>query len=306
MKVVNLKITNFRSIKSAELKFDGHCLIVGPNNVGKSTICEALDLVLGPDRISRFPPVEEFDFHNAQYLIASEVEGGEPRAVPIRIEVVLTDINPEVEIRCGQHLEFWNTVEKRLLNEGEVDQANPPLVVSCLRLETLAVYNPEEDEFEATTYYSRSPGAEPGDLDKVSKDVKRMFGFLYLRAVRTGSRALSLERGSLLDVILRLRGSRAGLWEKAIERLRNLDIEKDAAHLQPVLKSIEARLGRRRSVHNAPRTIDIDIILFGAHVRRSKELTLPHPRYRERSFVMQPLRELRLPWRDPLTLESIA
>ena len=51
MKVVSLKITNFRSIRSAELKFDGHCLIVGPNNVGKSTICEALDLVpwAGPD-----------------------------------------------------------------------------------------------------------------------------------------------------------------------------------------------------------------------------------------------------------------
>lgn len=244
MIVVRLKITNFRSIKSAELHFDGHCLIVGPNNVGKSTICEALDLVLVPDRISRFPPVEEFDFHNAQYLVAGAVEGEEPKAVPIRIEVVLTDINAEVENRCGQHLEFWNTTDKRLLNEGEVDQANPPLVVSCLRLETLALYNPQEDEFEAQTYYSHSPGAELGELDKVSKDVKRMFGFLYLRAVRTGSRALSLERGSLLDVILRLRGSRAGLWEKAIERLRDLDIEKDATHLDPVLKSIEARLGK--------------------------------------------------------------
>lgn len=244
MRVVRLTITNFRSIRTAELHFNGHCLIVGPNNVGKSTICEALDLVLGPDRVSRFPPVEEFDFHNAHYLVASEVEGQEPKAVPIRIEVVLADINADVENRCGQHLEFWDTVEKRLLNEGEVDQANPPMVVSCLRLETLALYNLEEDEFKAQTYYSHSPSAEPGELDKVSKDVKRMFGFLYLRAVRTGSRALSLERGSLLDVILRLRGSRAGLWEKAIERLRELDIEKDAAHLDPVLKSIEARLGK--------------------------------------------------------------
>ncbi|WP_231497473.1 ATP-dependent endonuclease [Methylibium sp. T29-B] len=244
MKVVRLKITNFRSIKSAELHFDGHALIVGPNNVGKSTICEALDLVLGPDRISKFPPVEEFDFHNAHYLTPAAVEGEEPTPVPIKIEVVLTDINPEVENRCGQHLEFWHTAERRTLNEGEADAANPPLVVSCLRLETEAVYNAEEDEFEAKTCYSRSPNAEPGELDKVSKEVKRLFGFLYLRAVRTGSRALSLERGSLLDVILRLRGSRAGLWEKAIERLRDLDIEKDATHLQPVLKSIEARLGR--------------------------------------------------------------
>ncbi len=244
MKVVRLKIVNFRSIKSAELHFDGHCLIVGPNNVGKSTICEALDLALGPDRISKFPPVEEFDFHNANYLATALVEGDEPIPVPIKIEVVLIDISAEVENRCGQHLEFWHTTEKRLLNEGEVETANPPFVVSCLRLETQAIYNPEEDEFEAKTCYSHSPNAEPGELDKVSKEIKRLFGFLYLRAVRTGSRALSLERGSLLDVILRLRGSRAGLWEKAIERLRNLDIELDATHLQPVLESIEARLGR--------------------------------------------------------------
>jgi len=270
MKVARIKIANFRSIKSAELYFDGHSLIVGPNNVGKSTICEALDLVLGPDRISRFPPVEEFDFHNAQYIVASDVDNEEPTAVPIRIEVVLTDINSEVENRCGQHIEFWNTVEKRLLNEGEVDQAIPPLVVSCLRLETLAVYNPEEDEFEAQTYYSRSPGAEPGELDKVSKDVKRMFGFLYLRAVRTGSRALSLERGSLLDVILRLRGSRAGLWEKAIERLRDLDIEKDATHLDPVLKSIEARLGKYIASDVVGRTTKLHVSqLTREHLRKT-------------------------------------
>jgi putative ATP-dependent endonuclease of OLD family len=270
MKIVNLKIENFRSIKNAELNFDGHCLIVGPNNVGKSTICEALDLVLGPDRISRFPPVEEFDFYNAQYLIASEVEGNAPKAIQIRVEVILTDISAEVENRCGQHLEFWNTVEKRLLNEGEVDQANPPLAESCLRLETLGVYNPEEDEFEAQTYYSHSPGAEPGELDKVSKNVKRMFGFLYLRAVRTGSRALSLERGSLLDVILRLQGSRAGLWEKAIERLRDLDIEKDATHLDPVLKSIEARLGMYIASDAEGRTTKLHVSqLTREHLRKT-------------------------------------
>ena len=270
MKIVTLKIENFRSIKSAQLQFDGHCLIVGPNNVGKSTICEALDLVLGPDRVSRFPPVEEFDFYNAHYLLESEVEGEEPKAIQIRIEVVLTDINAEIENRCGQHLEFWNTIEKRLLNEGEVDQANPPLVVSCLRLETQGVYNPEEDEFEAQTYYSRSPGAEPGELDKVSKDVKRMFGFLYLRAVRTGSRALSLERGSLLDVILRLQGSRAGLWEKAIKRLRDLDIEKDATHLDPVLKSIEARLGKYISSDVDGRTTKLHVSqLTREHLRKT-------------------------------------
>lgn len=270
MKVVRLKVKNFRSIKTAELDFDGHSLIVGPNNVGKSTICEALDLVLGPDRISRFPPVEEFDFHNAEYLVPPAEEGGELTIVPICIEVVLIDINADVENRCGQHLEFWNTAERRLLEPGEVDQANPPFVVTCLRLETQAKYNPEEDEFEAQTYYSRSPGAEPGELDRVSKDVKRMFGFLYLRAVRTGSRALSLERGSLLDVILRLRGLRAGLWEKAIGRLRDLDIEKDATHLDPVLKSIEARLGKYISSEVQGRTTKLHVSqLTREHLRKT-------------------------------------
>lgn len=48
MRVIKLKINNFRGIKSADLEFDGHTLLVGGNNVGKSTICDALDLVLGP------------------------------------------------------------------------------------------------------------------------------------------------------------------------------------------------------------------------------------------------------------------
>lgn len=270
MKVVQLNITNFRSIQSADLHFDGHTLLVGPNNVGKSTICEALDLVLGPDRISRFPPVEEFDFHNANYLQAPTVEGAEPTPVPIRIAVVLTDISAEVENRCGQHLEFWHTIERRILGSGEAAQANPPLVVSCLRLETLARYNLEEDEFEAQTYFTHSPNAEPDDLDRVGKDIKRLFGFLYLRAVRTGSRALSLERGSLLDVILRLRGTRAGLWEKAIERLRDLDIEQDATNLQPVLQSIEARLGKYIATDVPGRTTKLHVSqLTREHLRKT-------------------------------------
>jgi putative ATP-dependent endonuclease of OLD family len=270
MKVVRLKITNFRSIKAAELNFDGHTLIVGPNNVGKSTICEALDLVLGPDRISRFPPVEEFDFHNANYLQPPLVEGEDPTPVPIQVEVVLIDINEEVENRCGQHLEFWHSNERRVLGPGEAAAANPPLVVSCLRLETRAKYNPDEDEFEAQTYYSHSPNAEPDELDRVSKEVKRLFGFLYLRAVRTGSRALSLERGSLLDVILRLRGTRAGLWEKAIERLRGLDIEQDATNLQPVLQSIESRLGKYISTDVTGRTTKLHVSqLTREHLRKT-------------------------------------
>jgi 2-amino-4-hydroxy-6-hydroxymethyldihydropteridine diphosphokinase len=74
-----------------------------------------------------------------------------------------------------------------------------------------------------------------------------------------------------------------------------------STHLAPQalldeLLAIESRLGRRRpALRNAPRTIDLDLILHSAHVMRTRTLTLPHPRFREREFVMGPLRELGLP-----------
>ena len=56
---------------------------------------------------------------------------------------------------------------------------------------------------------------------------------------------------------------------------------------------IESRLGRvRRGVRNEPRLIDIDLILHGVTRMRTRALTLPHPRAREREFVMGPLREI--------------
>jgi 2-amino-4-hydroxy-6-hydroxymethyldihydropteridine diphosphokinase len=68
----------------------------------------------------------------------------------------------------------------------------------------------------------------------------------------------------------------------------NLSPEK----LLDALQDIEKRLGRRRTTRNAPRVIDLDLILHSAHRRRSDRLTLPHPRYREREFVMGPMREV--------------
>jgi 2-amino-4-hydroxy-6-hydroxymethyldihydropteridine diphosphokinase len=71
--------------------------------------------------------------------------------------------------------------------------------------------------------------------------------------------------------------------------------------LHAELQRIETRLGRCRTTRNAPRVIDLDLILHSAHLIRTRTLTLPHPRYLEREFVRGPLRELRLEWRDPAT-----
>lgn len=59
------------------------------------------------------------------------------------------------------------------------------------------------------------------------------------------------------------------------------------------LLTIEKRLGRRRPApRNAPRVIDLDLILYDAVRMRTPMLTLPHPRAAQRAFVMEPLREV--------------
>lgn len=58
------------------------------------------------------------------------------------------------------------------------------------------------------------------------------------------------------------------------------------------LLSIEVRHGRRRSFANAPRSLDLDLLLFGQLELQTERLTIPHPRMHERAFVLRPLLEL--------------
>lgn len=71
------------------------------------------------------------------------------------------------------------------------------------------------------------------------------------------------------------------------------------------LKRIERDLGRTESFRNAPRLIDIDILTYDALVLHTPELDIPHPRLRERSFVLRPLAELDPEFRHPETGESV-
>lgn len=238
MQISRLEIENFRGVRSASLEFEGHALLVGANNVGKSTICEALELALGSDRQARFPVVDEYDFYNAKYLDEKE----EP--IPIRIEVLLTDVTPNIEKACANYLERWHVKERRIFGKGEIEEVDGVDRVWCLRILTLARYNKEEDEFEAATHYGKSYDPDDEKESKVPRSIQRTFGFLYLRALRTGSRALSLERGSLLDVILRIQSLQTGIWEHVRRRLQTLDppVEDGTTKLSPVLRTIEERL----------------------------------------------------------------
>lgn len=67
------------------------------------------------------------------------------------------------------------------------------------------------------------------------------------------------------------------------------------------LRAIEVDNGRQRPYINAPRTLDLDIILYGDQVVREPELIVPHPRFRTRSFVLEPLAEVGATLVDPVT-----
>jgi 2-amino-4-hydroxy-6-hydroxymethyldihydropteridine diphosphokinase len=78
-----------------------------------------------------------------------------------------------------------------------------------------------------------------------------------------------------------------------------------ARELLDALLAIEHERGRERPRPNAPRTLDLDLILFGDAVIDEPGLTVPHPRFRERRFVLEPLSEIAPALRDPVTRQTV-
>lgn len=72
------------------------------------------------------------------------------------------------------------------------------------------------------------------------------------------------------------------------------------------IHAVERGLKRLRTVVNGPRTIDIDILFYGDTAIATRELTVPHPRYSERRFVLAPLADLAPGLRDPVTHRTVA
>jgi len=77
-----------------------------------------------------------------------------------------------------------------------------------------------------------------------------------------------------------------------INAVAQLETGLPAERLLAELQEVEARHGRKRSFPNAPRTLDLDVLLFGDLTLDSPTLKIPHPRMRERAFVLKPLLEI--------------
>ncbi|HXM22819.1 MAG TPA: 2-amino-4-hydroxy-6-hydroxymethyldihydropteridine diphosphokinase [Terriglobales bacterium] len=84
-----------------------------------------------------------------------------------------------------------------------------------------------------------------------------------------------------------------------------LDTEKTPKQLLAGILEIEQQLGRRRGQQKGPRTIDLDILLFGDSIVEDRGLKIPHPATHERRFVLEPLAEIAPDARHPVFKQTI-
>lgn len=112
-------------------------------------------------------------------------------------------------------------------------------------------------------------------------------------------------RGSGVDIL-----AMSGLWQSPawplnsgapdyINAVASVRYGGTPEDLMQLLLDIETKHGRQRSVRNAPRTLDLDLLIWGQERRDTAHLSLPHPRMFTRPFVLLPLYEVAPDWRDP-------
>lgn len=118
------------------------------------------------------------------------------------------------------------------------------------------------------------------------------------------------EAGIVIDAVSNLwrspawpAGSGAPDYRNAVLAIRT---QQNPNALMDLLLATETSLGRVRTVQNAPRSIDLDLIDYAGQVSTDKHCTLPHPRMIDRAFVLKPMAEIvDQGWRHPVSGQTI-
>lgn len=88
-------------------------------------------------------------------------------------------------------------------------------------------------------------------------------------------------------------------------QLVEIETNLSPSHLLAIIKKIEKRMGRKRTLHKGPRLIDLDIILAEETIIRTEELEIPHPLMESRKFVLLPLVEISPETVHPLLRKNV-
>lgn len=114
------------------------------------------------------------------------------------------------------------------------------------------------------------------------------------RSVREAMQAIDRLPGT--SVLSTSRLYRTAPWQAQgpdfVNAVVHVSTQLTAPALLKALQALELAAGRERPYPNAPRTLDLDLLLYGAARMESPELTVPHPRMKQRAFVLYPLVEV--------------
>lgn len=238
MRIALIEIENFRGIRSGKVQFRDHTVLIGPNNSSKTTIVEALALVLGRDRLVR--NLTEHDFF-----------GSSPNpADRIRIKATVTGFEPEdftahtEWFRDGRAVPYWFDPEGgAVLAEKTNDRQN----LAC-QIVFAAHFNRETLEVETARYFN-----DGDDVDVFVEDshvsvpgkLIRDMGFFLVPASRSWDRMLSFNSELFRRVIRSAGGLPAETIIEERERLRRPAhrLEEDE-RLGPVVAEVNAEIGQ--------------------------------------------------------------
>lgn len=185
MRIANLRIDNFRGVRSGFVKFGKHPVLVGDNNTGKTTLIEALTLVLGRDRLIR--ELTEHDFF-----------GSNPQAADrIKVVATITDFAGDDQEQSSHWFRDGRAVVKWLnVDTGQVHPTrNDPAWKLCCQLGVQARFDQESLAVETVRYFHDhdepiDPFADEAPAPVPSKLIQEL-SFYLVRASRTWDKVFS-------------------------------------------------------------------------------------------------------------------
>lgn len=245
MRVANLKIENFRGIRDGFVRFKKHPVLVGGNNAGKTTLIEALTLLLGRDRLIR--DLTEHDFY-----------GSNPQPIDrIGLVATITDFPGDDPDESGDWFRDGRAIPKWLDEAADVVhplRSNPEWRLCC-QIAVQAYFDRDSLTVETVRYFYDhdhpiDPFAEDAPVGVPSKLIQQL-GFYLVRASRTWDRALSWGSELFRRTIYAAAAqpSTAILAERDRLRAPTHPIEQDA-QISALIHNIDSEIAR--CIPNAP------------------------------------------------------
>lgn len=199
MRIVQVKIKNYRCIKSILFNPTNHNIIIGRVNSGKTTLLNAISLVLDPDVSRRYRPVEDLDFFEGKTI---DEKG---KSIPMEIEATLSDCTEDEKNMFFEYWEPWDSVNKQLIADSDdISVLDKPNNEFAFRIGFQAKYDLNEREIAYYWYYPKFSFLGGSDEYRTcSRPDREKVGYFLIPAERDISKALSFTRYSALGKALR-------------------------------------------------------------------------------------------------------